>query len=1565
MRSPLDFGNSDRFRKDLVIKNLPPYKKSPFQNTPPFYYEATPFDNILSVKDTPDNLIDTPKFANELYTRNQYGKNGGSYSQVIDPNRLTNSKTNYGEYGSSKVFLLKSSLPTLNENITKNFYLGVNVKFNVYSDAKYYIEKDTYWFDPNLPKEGILYYWGEGGGSFVPSTYTPYGILMDTAETKANLAEDSYIARLSAQKLNEILEDRANAFISKIDTVQKFEQTIENINDPLDVYNLIIGRTPIIEPNWSITKPNNLLIGGAQLFIGAVGGELPFPTILGSYFDESIKLNGKEPRGFLGTKFQQKKTGSQLFYDNMGSGQRLVYYKNISENLYKPNYDRSDFLGSFLDLFTKNKSNYYVGNENLDVSDISSPPTDLPVDQFDRPFKAIVYGPTEISKVYEGEDFNPPTGLNGVNYNDGGGIEGGLTWVSEKYKENSGKNIGQSGKVFGDNNTKQTTYDLTESTNYKFKPGSILDDTQKLINSQPNGANRLKHVGNAIDQVSKVFNDGYKEITKGSKVKKYKYQNAETLTNGSFEEYCRLFTKDSPYMTYERLQKVNGITTSGRRMKSSVINNTYDLSITPRAGNDAKKYMLSIENLAWRTSDMYLDLPECEKGPNGGRIMWFPPYDLKVTDSSTANWNPNEFLGRPEPVYTYKNTARSGSIDFTIVVDHPSILNVISNKVLANESNSENINGILSSFFAGCLTYDIYDLAKIYNTMKLSELEEIQKMVKEDKTIVDQVSYIKRTVITGSDPISIKDTTKPIVETVSDFNKYSGYAFYFDNDIPKSSDAKYLDTFKSYTSNTLYDTTTFMTDYIQDNFKELNQFITECNNFLKNNDGSTISIELTSTASNPGTNSYNIELSKRRSKTIEKYLKDNIKSEKFTITKFNNQGEDVGVVAKSSRYSDFSVSKCTNTFDVTSQYAMACRRTAITNIKATKTTNPTIPITPPNPTTEAEIKVIKQITNVKLVETQEKVIKNISKKILQKLLNECDYFETIKETSPFIYNNLKEKIKYFNPIFHSTTPEGLNSRLTFLQQCVRPGDTIPTIRKDGVGEVRDAKNTAFGIPPVLILRVGDFFHTKIIPENLQISYDPLHWDINPEGIGFQPMIAKIQLSFKFVGASGLSNAVDKLQNALSFNYYANTEVYDPRAEKTDFSLDDMDKKIEDFIREKEKVEDDNKTTNDIVTNSFNTIGVIDTTNKTLDYYNLMVELINSANDYVNSLNNKIQNFSQKNGSAALFFLFDYLNYIDGVYSINANSEFKLFGIPSLKYKDKLFEYINEYQKNILDDKDDFIKKVNDEFKKSKTKEDEQFKLNYKKQTNKIILELINSIDIMLNDFVKIQSTFQKVLSKVLVVLSKYNLKEGYDGFVDKTGNVTAYELNSYQTLIENVLKGVSDAIKNNILYYSSNEIKNPKNILSGDEQYSFMYLLLYNAIMNDNAKETFKNGIKIVSNLSYKPTITQSNDVVSKIFDEYIEDVRNRFKDKNKEYSEKLDDFDKNSKKAINSLKTDITLNKDNFKVVYTENTNPDFKIKTVFITLNKNNIDIFDKEDTTWSINTDNFILTRNKLKL
>ena len=99
---------------------------------------------------------------------------------------------------------------------------------------------------------------------------------------------------------------------------------------------------------------------------------------------------------------------------------------------------------------------------------------------------------------------------------------------------------------------------------------------------------------------------------------------------------------------------------------------------------------------------------------------------------------------------------------------------------------------------------------------------------------------------------------------------------------------------------------------------------------------------------------------------------------------------------------------------------------------------------------------------------------------------------------------------------------------------------------------KNTNNLSFGRPPVCVLRIGDFYNTKIIVTNLTINYDPLTWDLNQEGIGVMPMIADVSLSFNFVGGSEMGGPIQRLQNAISFNYYANTSVYDNRAERIEY-----------------------------------------------------------------------------------------------------------------------------------------------------------------------------------------------------------------------------------------------------------------------------------------------------------------------------------------------------------------------------------------------------------------------------
>ena len=154
-----------------------------------------------------------------------------------------------------------------------------------------------------------------------------------------------------------------------------------------------------------------------------------------------------------------------------------------------------------------------------------------------------------------------------------------------------------------------------------------------------------------------------------------------------------------------------------------------------------------------------------------------------------------------------------------------------------------------------------------------------------------------------------------------------------------------------------------------------------------------------------------------------------------------------------------------------------------------------------------------------------------------------------------MYKNIIEKFKYFSPAYHSISPEGFNARLTFLQQCTRQGHTISAT---DLNYAKIAGNLSFGRMPVCVLRIGDFINTKVIINSMSINYGANgtpQWDLNPEGIGVQPMYAKVQLGITIIGGQSLEGPINRLQNAVSFNYYANTGVYDNRSDRISIDME--------------------------------------------------------------------------------------------------------------------------------------------------------------------------------------------------------------------------------------------------------------------------------------------------------------------------------------------------------------------------------------------------------------------------
>ena len=169
--SPLDLVNSEAFRNRLITRNLTPYAKSPNRPSVQVPYEHIQSD--LSVVDSPDQLIDVPSFANQLYPLNRYGNEGG-YQQVPDPNGLTNTVSNQGEYGPGQqdAHIIDEGIDAVRYWRPLNAYSD---GLNVFDSAESFSSLDTVRPDQDRQGNGQPY-----PGSIVPSSYSPLSILLSS-----------------------------------------------------------------------------------------------------------------------------------------------------------------------------------------------------------------------------------------------------------------------------------------------------------------------------------------------------------------------------------------------------------------------------------------------------------------------------------------------------------------------------------------------------------------------------------------------------------------------------------------------------------------------------------------------------------------------------------------------------------------------------------------------------------------------------------------------------------------------------------------------------------------------------------------------------------------------------------------------------------------------------------------------------------------------------------------------------------------------------------------------------------------------------------------------------------------------------------------------------------------------------------------------------------------------------------------------------------------------------------------------------------------------------------------
>lgn len=764
---------------------------------------------------------------------------------------------------------------------------------------------------------------------------------------------------------------------------------------------------------------------------------------------------------------------------------------------------------------------------------------------------------------------------------------------------------------------------------------SISDNKKSLLYK----TNQLFKNGKINSMISRFHNslDNEQSVSQTAVNEKYGVSRGRNLTkstsethNGYDNPYCRVWTAHYQYSKYGDLIRHKGYGSTDsvflpsnttklrphdaekRLSDMSVLMDNGLPSITPyKQGKDIiKKYMFSIENLAWK--DVLINksdiLSEEQKGPNGGRIMWFPPYNLKFNENVSSTWNGNSFIGRGEQIYTYVNTDRGGTLNFTLLIDHPSVIDSWAYNRSTDNINAEDELAILR-FFAGCddgnggngddgrVSEQIITESEgntVVNHQPEIEnpgLTNTPKPQDEDDATLHYFVFFPNDFsgydYLGSDVYTaIKylqdgskygvngyemggDGLKGCINSPTIVVKRSGTTVTWHYEVDKAFstevllDGNYEDRasfglnsdFRSLLEGDKGETIMKILQISKDNVKDIFSFnemlsadFSMIRTFFRGTDTFAnvqddeieITVDVKGYASSHGyakNNEGTGGLAGRRARVIKKYLetlnftdKDNIKIVNNKVITLDEKNKDVSSLeAKLGR----------------------CAEVIIKANRKDKT-----PVVD-NTKNAASVKSENNNQNkVKTVTTQVAPNSNVKTNTVVEVINngsydnEYLYFKKINgETDSFIRKNIVDKVHYFDPAFHSITPEGFNGRLTFLHQCTRQGPTS-SMSDVGSNQPRFAGNLAFGRPPVCVLRIGDFYNTKIIIDSLSIDYDNsgIQWDLNPEGAGVQPMLANISITFKFLGGSDLSGPIARLQNAVSYNYYANASVYDNRAD---------------------------------------------------------------------------------------------------------------------------------------------------------------------------------------------------------------------------------------------------------------------------------------------------------------------------------------------------------------------------------------------------------------------------------
>ena len=1033
----------------------------------------TPINDFIKdsedLVDTSNKITPSQVILNRYYGGNQVHLSGIVYSSFISSLYKSNNVYNINEINKRVYTINKTQQDSKSYRIAnnKNSYLDIvnTIQNQSASQVGDIIGGLTKGFD--ISTDGVTS--GPVGTrtSIIGRGLTSIGSIRDTA-----------IGVIGAEELY-------NTFANKIAN-NTYKKTLGQINiNPTR----LLGGEPFVDfTNYEITVPDNLLGRAGDYLATIMGVSAPFSQLTVDEWRWTPMLNSvqglsKSSSFRLGARnicYNYNNSNNNInsnIYDisrdnklisKTGKGQVSSLFDNLNYKLYKPAYTDGRFNNGVI------KPDIYSYNNEKSFGFIKN-----------NIYSKFLYKNNNYKGRYHSSTWSP-------NESENPHIKGS---ESVNY---TGDYIPQSNGILG-------------ITNSLF--------TNNLIKSPLNQkATTLCNFDKDIKSTTSVGLGMTSKASKGSAV------HTTTAKDG---EYCRTWSAVNPYSQLKDAIRHSGINSKfGKRnfttleLKDlSVLEDTGLVRIGPNkndtksnynydnegnildnsftSGNDVKRFMFSIENLAW--ADDLISLPPYEIGPGDkntivtnndktkpnfkhirGRIMWFPPYDITFSDNTSINWETHNFIGRGEPVYTYNNTERSGTLSFKIITDHSYVHNEFAEH--KNDNGLKDKMEILwTAFNSGC------ELPPWIN----------------DKISEQELEIIKDNIISyDPEPVENHETTQPDVIlaffpndccTIPSTYQIAGntgntYPNCWDKSCSISKNGIQPDRISSDKNN-------------EDKNMMWLGLVDKISEILQRHPYHTCKIE--GHASTAGNVSGNKKLSDARNKYVLEQLS-------AAAPKYIDR---LKIISEKSEGSSKAQSE--SKAGVDTQIAIAERSVIIT--------------------IEYDAKYAAQ--NTKYKKNTKVDISNVLTNVARRFLSESDYFKKVELTTNLTTSDITDQIEYFHPSFHSTTPEGLNKRLTFLEQCTRQG---PTLNNE---KCEHANNLAFGRPPICILRIGDFYHTKIIITSLNITYDPLVWDLNPEGVGVQPMIANIDIAFNYIGGSSLSGPVNQLQNAVSNNFFANTELF--------------------------------------------------------------------------------------------------------------------------------------------------------------------------------------------------------------------------------------------------------------------------------------------------------------------------------------------------------------------------------------------------------------------------------------